>query len=42
MEKKLKKSTQSNFEIELHVSQEDYQQAENAALKYFQKDLSIA
>lgn len=41
MEKKLNKAKQSNYEVELHVSADEYAQAEKKALKHFQKDIAV-
>ncbi len=41
MEKKLHKAKQANYEIELHVSTDEYAQAEKKALKHFQKDIAV-
>jgi trigger factor len=41
MEKKIIKAKQSNYEIQLHVSADEYGQAEKKALKHFQKDISV-
>jgi len=41
MEKKLTQAKQSNYEVALHVSQDEYKQAEQKALKHFQKDISV-
>jgi len=41
MDKKIAKANNANYEVQLHISAVEYNDAENKALQHFQKDITV-